>query len=60
MPLTQFGQRLNTVDPNRLTVTPVTPALYENAGNGESKVEVAKVKRLDSFPYQIGGKKYPL
>jgi hypothetical protein len=39
---------------NRLTVTPVTPAL-ENAGNGESKAEAPKAKRLDYLPYQIGG-----
>jgi hypothetical protein len=45
----------NTADLNRLAVTPVTPALYENAGNGKSKVEIAKVKRLDFFPYPIGG-----
>jgi hypothetical protein len=50
----------NTADLNRLAVTPVTPALYENAGNGGSKVEVAKAKRLDSFPYPIGGKQYSL
>ena len=47
----------NTADLNRLRVTPVTPALYENAGNGESKAEVAKAKRLDYFPYPIGGGK---
>jgi hypothetical protein len=50
----------NTADLNRLAVTPVTPALYENAGNGGSKVEVAKAKRLDYFPYPIGGKKKSL
>jgi hypothetical protein len=50
----------NTADLSRLTATPVTPAPYENAGNGESKVEAAKVKRLDSFPYPIGGKQKPL
>ena len=61
MPLENAVDLDNAVGLNRLAVTPVTPALYENAGNGRSKVEVAKAKRLDSLPYPIEGeKKYPL
>jgi hypothetical protein len=39
------------VDLSRLAVTPVTPALYKDAGNGESKVEVAKVKRREAAEF---------
>jgi hypothetical protein len=48
-PLTQSANGQIAADPSQSAATPVTTVLYEKAGNGESKVEVAKAKRLDFF-----------